>query len=140
MLKQMYVKGVLVGVLDSEHAGERFGELTVFGRTDLVKNKRRFYLAQCTCGAWVTAPLSGLRRGDNTSCGCKRGLNNTKRLKRGARFHHLTVMNKVGRPDTTNKTGHYYKFSCDCGNKKILPRYEVVKGLRKSCGCSSRSN
>jgi len=135
MIKKVYVKGVLVGVLDKEHAGERFGDLVVYGRTDFVKGRCRHYLARCSCGEWVTAPLGGMRRGDNVSCGCKRGLNNTKSLKRGSRFNKLTVICKAPRPETTNKTGHFYKFSCECGNKKVLPRYEVVVGLRKSCGC-----
>lgn len=55
--------------------GERFGILTVIGRSHLDKWRARHWLLQCECGSLTTGPTSHLLNGSVKSCGC--GLHRT---------------------------------------------------------------
>ena len=50
--------------------GERFGRLTVVGRTTNSNTNRVRYVALCDCGKYVTVHASSLRSGLSRSCGC----------------------------------------------------------------------
>jgi hypothetical protein len=50
----------------------------------------------------------------------------------GKKFGRLTVIKEYGK----NKLGRIlYECLCDCGIIKIIPRYSLVTGNTKSCGC-----
>ena len=51
----------------------------------------------------------------------------------GKKFNKLTAIERV----YDNSGCIKYLFKCDCGNKKIIKKHSVVKGLTKSCGCLS---
>lgn len=54
----------------------------------------------------------------------------------GKKFNKLTAIENTNQ---TNKQGSFlWKFLCDCGKEKIIPRNSVVSGTIKSCGCGRR--
>lgn len=53
----------------------------------------------------------------------------------GHTFNYLTGIRY--QPDP--RKGHYYVFRCVCGEEKVLPAFNVVKGNTKSCGCMTRN-
>lgn len=59
-----------------EMIGKRYGRLTVVCEAPPVKHKSgrnlRHFKCSCECGAEVVAWIHNLRRGNTTSCGCKR--------------------------------------------------------------------
>lgn len=58
--------------------GQRFGKLVVV-EPSYKRSNHRTWRCQCDCGKFITTPTSGtLRRGNTTSCGCSRGISNTK--------------------------------------------------------------
>lgn len=53
-------------------------------------------------------------------------------MESGMKFNRWTAIKPMGK----DKTGHTtWLFKCDCGNEKIITRYEVYSGRSKSCGC-----
>ena len=73
--------------------------------------------------------VSGLRRGNNKSCGC---LNDERADITGHVFGRLTalgrVVNKVGQ-------GPVYLCRCECGREKAVEKARLTGGGTKSCGC-----
>lgn len=52
----------------------------------------------------------------------------------------FSVGSKIGRilivsESSRDKFGRRYLCRCECGNTKIIPRYAIVRGRSKSCGC-----
>jgi hypothetical protein len=52
--------------------GQRFGWLLVIRREGSNKHKRAKWTCKCRCGAESVVDSASLRRGDTTSCGCKK--------------------------------------------------------------------
>lgn len=52
--------------------GMKFGDLTVVERDYEQPLGRRYWICKCTCGNYRTASTSELRKGEVTSCGCKK--------------------------------------------------------------------
>lgn len=50
----------------------------------------------------------------------------------GDKFKKLTV---VGFLEMDKKYGQLYVCMCDCGNKKIVRRTDLINGMVRSCGC-----
>lgn len=88
------------------------------------KDRRKAFVAQCTCGKSKIVTERYLISGKSTSCGCSK------------RFY--VIGSKIGKFTVTafeNNKHAYYILRCDCGNTKRL-RYDTIKGLKnKSCGC-----
>ena len=59
-------------------------------------------------------------------------MNNKYKDITGQRFNKLTATRFLY---SKRNQGFFWEFLCDCGNKKILRAFNVVKGLSKSCGC-----
>ena len=53
---------------------------------------------------------------------------------KGKRFNRLVGLEYV----RTEKTGAYWLFKCDCGNKKIINGSTVRSGKVRSCGCFAK--
>lgn len=122
--------------VDYERQGERFGMLTIVHRCG-VQQGRRFFLVECDCGNKTHASLVGMTLGKNISCGCRRGQNQSLPLRAGQKFNQLTVLTVTNKPITAPHTsGHYYLCMCDCGETTVIPRYDLVHGIRTSCGCA----
>ncbi len=62
-------------------AGQKFGNLTVIGRSDKKDSRggNQFYLCKCECGKEKSFSASRLNTGVSTACGCKIGKNTTNR-------------------------------------------------------------
>ena len=117
--------------------GQRFGHLTVLGKT-----KERFcgyvvWRCRCDCGRETLANTKYLQRGTTTDCGCipkisARGRNSAEDLT-GQRFGMLKVESRA-----ENRRGHvYWNCLCDCGNTKIVPSHSLKAGKVKDCGCTT---
>jgi hypothetical protein len=50
----------------------------------------------------------------------------------GRKFGSLTV---IGFSHRTKRDEYYWNCICDCGNKRVKRRYEMISGNVKSCGC-----
>nr|WP_296836925.1 transcriptional regulator [uncultured Marvinbryantia sp.] len=118
--------------------GQRFGHLTVLGKT-----KERFcgyvvWRCRCDCGRETLANTKYLQRGTTTDCGCipktsARGRNSAEDLT-GQRFGMLKVESRA-----ENRRGHvYWNCLCDCGNEVEVTRDALLSGTQKSCGCLRR--
>lgn len=55
-----------------------------------------------------------------------------KPLLEGQRFGRLTVICFHHKDKSRSR---YYLCKCDCGNKVIIYKYNLIRGLTKSCGC-----
>lgn len=59
----------------------------------------------------------------------------------GKRFGRLYVESYCGTEyDLTHsgiRTRHWYLCTCDCGNRKLIRRDSLIRGLSKSCGCTN---
>lgn len=52
--------------------GQKFGLLTVLGRSGKTDNDNAMWLCHCDCGNDISAMGTSLRRGDTVSCGCQK--------------------------------------------------------------------
>lgn len=133
--------------------GKRFGKLVIVGlrdRNDMVE-------CRCDCGKKVImkyglleSRLSGvtdLERDDyRLSCGCmKRDWRKNKHIKDivGVRFGKLLVINYAGpimckRKGIQATAGTKWLCRCDCGNKKVFQKGQLVSKTSTDCGCESR--
>lgn len=53
----------------------------------------------------------------------------------GQKYHHLTVIKRVPKPQDIKSGGAYYLCRCDCGKEKIILGHSIRVGNTKSCGC-----
>ena len=91
--------------------GQRFGLLTVTGRSEPDEKGRRRWLCRCDCGTETAVLTSNLKRSPNVSCGCRKRNDLT-----GQRFGTLTVLERSDRYATRgNRTRQLWKCLCDCG-------------------------
>lgn len=58
----------------------------------------------------------------------------------GQRFGRLTSVSFDHRKRVKRGTVLYYRFICDCGSEKILPKNRVKIGHTRSCGCLGKEN
>ena len=113
--------------------GQRFGRLTTV-KFLRVENESAIYLFHCDCGNDVELPLSMVKSGNTSSCGClwKEWNDYTKGDIIGLRFSKLVVRSYVG----IDKHGNtLFECDCDCGNTTLLPRDSLVRNKTHSCGC-----
>lgn len=57
----------------------------------------------------------------------------------GIKFGRLTILNRVNKPEhlKTNNTTYWFCI-CECGNTRVIPRTNLVKGNTTSCGCLNK--
>lgn len=53
-----------------EYIGQKFNMLTVLGIDHVEDKSAVIFKCKCDCGNIVLVPLTGLRSGNNKSCGC----------------------------------------------------------------------
>lgn len=91
--------------------GQKFGFLTVTGRSEPDEKGYRRWLCRCDCGAETAVLTSNLRRSPNVSCGCRQ-----RRDLTGQRFGTLTVVERSDRYATRgSRKRQLWKCVCDCG-------------------------
>jgi len=118
-------------------SGQRFGRLTVVGRSEQDGEKWR---CLCECGRQCDVLQSSLRSGKRTSCGCdsKKGRHRVKDIS-GERFHMLTALYPTQRREGNNGSVIWY-CRCDCGNETEVSLDRLMRGAVVSCGCMQRKN
>lgn len=122
------------GVEREDLVGNKYGRLTVI---DLDSDRGRgqvYWVCECDCGNVVTVRGCSLKSGHTKSCGC---ISHGKEMEdlSGQRFGRLVVIE-------FDHMDEYYSSHwlcrCDCGNKVIVSRGNLVKGRATSCGCYKR--
>lgn len=122
------------------HAGQRFGRLTVVDRQRHPTKRGCFWLCRCECGKTKLVRGGDLRSTRVQSCGC---LNREAAAARwaqkrrrwvGQRLGKLTVIAEAGR----NARGKFtWECSCDCGRTVYWEQSSLARDP-KSCGCAVR--
>jgi len=114
--------------------GEQFGRLTVTSDEGVVAGKTSAKCL-CSCGNTVTVPLTRLRSGRTTSCGCYQkecaSTLHRKTLDVGSRFGRLVVVKDLGGVFGTTRA----ECICDCGHKVVVTAKHLRSGVTTSCGC-----
>jgi hypothetical protein len=117
--------------------GQRFGWLTVTGRSENHK-KKVVWRCRCDCGSEINVISEPLRLGHRESCGCfkKKRVSPFLADLTGKRFGKLTVLER------SKNIGKHTAWlcKCDCGKEKAVMAEHLVKGATTSCGCILSEN
>lgn len=115
----------------ADFKGLKFGKLTVLDFYGVDKFGQSEWLCECECGNKTVVKMNNLKRGTTTSCGCRKHKRFSEDLT-GKRFGRLLVIGF----DHTGEKGHsYWNCECDCGEKAIVRRDQLLSGHTTSCGC-----
>jgi hypothetical protein len=109
--------------------GKKFNKLTVLEHSYVENNGKHYYKCKCDCGNITIVPRNAIIKGNIKSCGCSRRLENKYDII-GKTFNFLTVKS-FDHYDNEN----YYLCECICGNKTVVGRSNLFRGVTKSCGC-----
>lgn len=113
-----------------ELTGQQFGEWLVLERASSSSSKDNFWHCLCSCGNKREVSGKNLKSGQSKSCGHIRFIN----LK-GRRFGKLLVLERVPKPENSNRVMAFWNCLCDCGKYKILRSECLLSGEYNSCGC-----
>ena len=128
--------------------GQKFGNLTVIGRSGVDNVGNVKWECVCDCGNKTNVVGVCLRKGIIKSCGCLKREHfdklHTGELQApiidltGKRFGRLVVVKR----DTSVPIGLPPKWicKCDCGNEKSILGVSLRVGRTNSCGCILRTN
>lgn len=106
--------------------GRRFGKLTVLEFAPPKKHKNIYLICKCDCGRTKQIPLTFLKDGRVSSCGC----DIDKRNIIGKKFGSLTVLERI------KLNGRYfYCCKCECGKIINVRCDSLLDGNVRSCGC-----
>ena len=119
--------------------GEKFGMLTVVGRTERRVNHYTVWECRCDCGGEIQVDTKKLKRGTIWNCGCipKNNARNGTEAENltGQRFGKLVAVQRL-----ENRNGRtVWLCRCDCGQTKAVQSNNLKSGKVKSCGCLSRA-
>ena len=114
--------------------GQRFGKLTVLGKTDKRKRGCILWECQCDCGNICLKPTGDLNWGTATSCGCAW---RRPAVKAGERYGRLVTL--VPTEKRSNKSV-VWKCQCDCGNVCEVRATSLQSGHVQSFGCIKEEN
>jgi hypothetical protein len=114
----------------TDYTGQKFNYLTAI---KFIKKGRwgAKWLFRCDCGKEIECNSTTVKKGDRTSCGCKRAKDISNK-----KFGKLKPI-KVAYLD---HKGAHWECKCDCGNIKIASRFDLISGGSKSCGCSRKES
>lgn len=113
--------------------GEVYNRFTI---VEMLDNKiygmqsYKYVRAQCSCGNFRDVCYKDLTKNRRKSCGCINEEAKTK-VNIGDTFNHWTLLEEI-KPFVEERR---YLVRCVCGQERIRPLYDVIKGLTKSCGC-----
>ena len=111
--------------------GNKYNRLTAISFSHrIIKGKEHilFWLFKCECGKKKVMKKITVTGGYTRSCGC---LSKKIEVIVGQKFNRLTTIEPMERIP-------YWLFQCDCGDRKVINKYSVMRGLSKSCGCLLR--
>lgn len=92
-----------------------------------IKRSLTHYKCRCECGNYCSVQGSNLTSGNIGSCGC---ISNWYDLT-GVKFGRLTVIALA----ESNNVHETWECICDCGNKSIVQKTNLLSGHTTSCGC-----
>lgn len=116
--------------------GQKFGKLEILRRAPnkITGGKQRtMWLCVCECGNNVNVSTDYLKRSKCPSCGCettKMKIENNRINNIGEKYGRLTIIDIIWDADRTKAI-----CKCDCGNKYIGVKSDIVSGHTRSCGC-----
>ena len=116
--------------------GEVYNRFTI---VEMLDNKiygmqsYKYVRAQCSCGNFRDVCYKDLTKNRRKSCGCINEEAKTK-VNIGDTFNHWTLLEEI-KPFVEERR---YLVRCVCGQERIRPLYDVIKGLTKSCGCQGK--
>ena len=123
---------------------QTFGKLTVVEmlynyKKEGTKNPKTYCRCQCECGTEKIVLATNLKKGYTRSCGCyeKESRYDRKHYKdlTGLKFGKLTVMNKT--KEKTSNGCVKWLCKCECGNFRIVPSSDLIRGRVFHCGCEN---
>lgn len=98
--------------------GQRFGRLTVLGKSQTSQNGGSLWICRCDCGAEVIKNASNLRNGSTKSCGC---LRSDASRAMGANKEHIAK-----RSAKITQHGHKRRSA-------MSPEYRTWLGMKRRC-------
>lgn len=118
--------------------GQRFGKLTVTGKTDKVENGYCVWRCRCDCGGEILVNTKKLRRGTISDCGCTPAGSSRRgpvaEDLTGRQFGSLTVLCRA-----ENRGGRTcWSCRCVCGKLHTATAHDLKAGKVRSCGCLAR--
>lgn len=122
-------------ILDiNDIVGKKFNKLTVLALDHYDNNNHAYYYkCKCDCGNEIIAVKYDIVKGRIKSCGCIHRIQDPRDIV-GKRFGKLVVID-LDHYDSKRHV-NFYKCQCDCGNIAISSRYNLLKGISTTCGCS----
>ena len=116
--------------------GMRYGKLLVLNEHSRDKHGNVTWLCRCDCGNTKIVSGNCLRKGITTNCGCSKKsaqiIDITEK-----RYGRLTVKRLIGK---TSYRDTLWECECDCGNKVVVKKGNLLSGNTKSCGCLREEN
>lgn len=114
----------------------RYGKLLVLNEHSRDKHGNVTWLCRCDCGNTKIVSGNCLRKGITTNCGCSKKsaqiIDITEK-----RYGRLTVKRLIGK---TSYRDTLWECECDCGNKVVVKKGNLLSGNTKSCGCLREEN
>lgn len=115
--------------------GQRFGFLTVMGRTEPDEKGYRRWRCRCDCGRETEVLTSNLRRSPNVSCGCRKRNDLT-----GKKIGKLTVLERSDQYATRGqRKRQLWKCLCDCGEVTYKATDTLTNPDRSMCKACAAS-
>ena len=113
--------------------GQKFGKLTVVKDSGERTKKGTMWLCKCDCGKFKLYSTGELRGGMIKSCGCIKESHKKELI--GKKFGRLTVESLAESKIRGGRKVTAFNCVCDCGNKIVAVRSDLLHGNVKSCGC-----
>ena len=115
--------------------GQKYGKLIV---KEMIYNynntKRTKCLCDCDCGnTEILKNPYDITSGKIVSCGCIKGISQRTKMV-GIKYGKLLVLEEIFNEDKPKVL-----CECECGNKIVLNRHDVLTKHTNSCGCLTRS-
>lgn len=112
--------------------GKKLGKITVLRKLPMRKTYVE-YECQCECGTKFITSAFALKSPYQKSC--KNCRNPRIEDITGKKFGYLTAIKYVGK-SKGNQT--LWECQCECGNKVVIHKQNLISGHTKSCGCLNR--
>ena len=111
--------------------GNRYGNLTVIGKSERLSNNHAIWICQCDCGNICEISGSHLRAKDQTCCPiCSQKKAITNEI--GNQYGDLLVIEYIWQNLSRQAL---WKCQCQCGNEVICSGHDLRQGKKLNCGC-----
>lgn len=121
-----------------ELLGQRFGSLTVVGRSRKRVKRGILWTCLCDCGYTCEASSSELVSGRKTHCGCKASRAPVYTNISNQTFGRLTALHPTAK--RKGRGSVVWHCRCTCGREVDVSYNELVYGTQQSCGCQKKEH